>query len=116
MRHHSKNRKFGLEEGPRHALLKSLARNLVLEKKIQTTLAKAKTIRPIVEKLVTKARTNDLSTRRLLISRTGSIEMTNALLTDLGPKYKSRQGGYTRIIKLPSRRVDGSPMAVIEFV
>lgn len=115
MRHHNKNRKFGLEEGPRNALLKSLTRAMVLEQKIQTTLAKAKSLRPIVEKLVTKAKINDLATRRLLISRT-SEDVAKVLLSDLGPKYKSRQGGYTRITKLPPRRVDGADMAVIEFV
>lgn len=115
MRHHNKNRKFGLEAGPRRALIKSLTRAVVLEQKVKTTLAKAKTIRPIVEKLVTRAKVDNLANRRLLISKT-SEDVAKVLLTDLGPKYKTRPGGYTRITKLPARRADGADMAVIEFV
>lgn len=116
MRHHSANRKFGREEGPRKALIKSLVRSLVLEQKITTTEAKAKELRPIVEKFVTSARKSTLATRRLLISKIGSEEAAKVLIEELGPKYLKRAGGYTRITKLPPRAVDGAPMAVIEFV
>ena len=116
MRHHKQNRKFGRERGQRSALLKSLALSLVMHKKITTTEAKAKELRPFVEKLVTRAKTKTLASQRLLVSRLGSPLGAKELMNDLGPKYEKRQGGYTRIFKLPRRLSDGSPMAIIEFV
>ncbi|MEK7095535.1 MAG: 50S ribosomal protein L17 [Patescibacteria group bacterium] len=116
MRHHSTKRKFGREMTQRDALMRSLARNLINEGRITTTLAKAKSLRPYVEKLVTKAKAGDLAARRLLISRIQGEKEVKALVETLGPKYKSRAGGYTRIIKLPRRELDAAPMAMIEFV
>lgn len=116
MRHHDNIRKFGRERGQRRALLKSLALSLVTRKKIKTTEAKAKELRPFVEKLVTRAKTKNLASQRLLVSRLGSVEGARELLSNLGPKYRKRSGGYTRIVKLPHRLSDGSPMAVIEFI
>lgn len=116
MNHHSTKRKFGREAGQRDALVQSLARSLVIHNQITTTLAKAKEIRPIVEKMVTKAKTGTLASRRLLISRVGDAETAKSLIEVIAPKYKDRKGGYTRIIKLPRRETDGSEMAVIEFV
>lgn len=116
MRHHSKNRKFGREKGQRVALLKSLVNSLIRDEKIKTTLAKAKELRPIAEKLVTQARDNSVSSRRLIISRTGSPETASALISTIAPKYADRKGGYTRITKLGRRIKDGSDMAIIEFV
>ncbi|MSU55571.1 MAG: 50S ribosomal protein L17 [Candidatus Taylorbacteria bacterium] len=116
MRHHDNIRKFGLERGQRVALLKSLALALVTNKKITTTEAKAKEIRPFVEKLVTRAKIKTLASRRLLTSRLGSPEGVKELVDTLAPKYEKRAGGYTRIVKLPRRLSDGSAMAVIEFV
>jgi large subunit ribosomal protein L17 len=116
MRHHDNIRKFGRERGQRLALLKSLALALVTRKKITTTEAKAKELRPFVEKLVTKAKTNTLASRRILISRLGTIAGAKELLDILAPKYEKRSGGYTRIVKLARRLSDGSAMAVIEFV
>ncbi len=116
MRHHSVNRKFGREVGQRRALIKSLTRALVLEKKITTTLAKAKELRPIVEKLVTKAKKGTLAARRDIISTSGSEEVAKVLVETLAPQYKSRLGGYTRVLKLPPRGKDGAAMAIIEFV
>jgi large subunit ribosomal protein L17 len=116
MRHHSSKRKFGREMNQRDALIRSLARNLVNEGRITTTLAKAKSLRPFVEKLVTKAKTGTLASRRLVVSRVHGERETKVLFTDLAKKYKDRKGGYTRIIKLPRRELDAAPMAMIEFV
>lgn len=116
MRHHDKIRKFGREVGQRKALLKSLALSLVLNKKITTTEDKAKELRPFMEKLLSRAKMNNLASRRLLISRLGAMAGVSELIENLGPKYKERHGGYTRIVKLGRRFSDGSHMAVIEFV
>jgi len=116
MRHHDNIRKFGLERNQRHALLKSLALSLITHKKITTTEAKAKEIRPFVEKLLTRAKTKTLASQRLLVSRLGNLKGVKELINTLAPKYEKRQGGYTRIIKLPRRLSDGGAMAVIEFV
>ena len=116
MRHHNTNRKFGLERGQRKALLRSLVRSLVLHGKIQTTSEKAKELRPIVEKLVTRAKSASIPARRLLQSKTGSAYVADKLIVDIAPKYKSRSGGYTRIVKLGTTRNDGSARAIIEFV
>jgi large subunit ribosomal protein L17 len=116
MRHHSSKRKFGREKNQRNALIKSLARSLVLHGKIETTLAKAKELRPFAEKLVTRAKEESLASRRTIIEKIGNGQQVKILVDDIAPKYKERKGGYTRIIKLPRRNGDASPMAHIEFV
>lgn len=109
-------RKFGREKNQRNALMKSLVTALIKQGKIKTTLAKAKEMRPMVEKIITKGKTDTLASRRLLLSRLGLETAVSKVLKDLSPKYKERSGGYTRIVKLPQRISDGSPMAYIEFV
>jgi len=94
----------------------SLARNLIKSEKIQTTTAKAKELRPMIEKLVTKAKTDTLASRRLVTARLRSTSDMKKLFDTIAPKYKTRTGGYTRIVKLPNRDLDGAPMALIEFV
>jgi len=116
MRHHNINRKFGREAGQRKALMRSLAEALIKHGKIKTTEAKAKELRPLVEKMVTRAKTNTLTSRRLLISRLGKEAQVKELLEIIAPRYLKRAGGYTRITKLAPRQSDGSKMAVIEFV
>ncbi len=116
MRHQKVNRKFGLKTQQRGALLKSLANNLVLSGKIITTEPKAKSLRPIAEKLLTTAKAGTVAARRLLSTRMGDPVAVKKLVDDIAPKYKDRTGGYTRVVKLPRRRGDGSSMAVIEFV
>ena len=118
MRHHNTNRKFGRVRRQRTALLRSLAVSLIDRENIRTTEAKAKELRPFVEKLVTKSRENSVSVKRLLISKLGSGtgSVVKKLTEDIAPKYKNRAGGYIRITKLPFRKGDGSPMAKIEFV
>lgn len=116
MKHHKAGRTFGLKTGKRQALLKSLALSLVMKKKITTTEAKAKEVRPFVEKLITKAKMKTPASHRLVISRLGAERGAKEILSVLADKYEKRAGGYTRIIKLPRRLSDGAAMAVIEFV
>jgi large subunit ribosomal protein L17 len=116
MRHHSSKRKFGREMNQRDALMRSLARNLVNEGRITTTLPKAKSLRPFVEKLVTKAKTGTLASRRIVNSRIQGEKETKELFDTIAKKYTTRSGGYLRIIKLPARALDAAPMAMIEFV
>jgi len=115
MKHHKKTRKFGREKGQRDALLKALAHGLILHDAIKTSEAKAKELRPFIEKLITKGKIGTPHARRLLNSRVG-IDAGEKLITTIAPKYKDRKGGYTRIIKLGRRISDGSPMARIELV
>lgn len=116
MRHHSNVKKFGREKNQRHALMRSLARNLIRDNEIQTTAAKAKALRPYVEKLVTKAKVATVASRRLIDSRLMGPTETKKLFAEIAPKYADRKGGYLRIVKLPNRDLDGAPMALISFV
>jgi large subunit ribosomal protein L17 len=115
MSYQRSKRKFGREKNQRVALMKSLAYALATEGKIKTTEAKAKALRPFIEKLVTLGKKEGLATRRLLTSRVGR-EAAKIIATELSPKYKERPGGYTRITKMVRRASDGAPQAVIEFV
>lgn len=115
MRHQKKGRKFGRETNERKALLRSLVYNFILKKKIKTTEAKARELRPVAEKLVTRAKTDTLANRKIIISKIGE-QAAKKLFNEIAPSYKNRAGGYTRIMKLPPRKADGSKMAVIEFV
>ena len=96
-------------------MMKSLALSLVLKGKIKTTDAKARELRPYAEKLITLGRVGTTASRRLLVSRLGSLG-AEKIVKDVAPKYKTRAGGYTRITKLQARVSDGSLMAVIELV
>jgi large subunit ribosomal protein L17 len=91
-------------------------RALVLHDGIDTTEAKAKEIRMHIEKAITLAKKGTIASKRLVIARVGSVEAGEKLVTDITPKYKTRAGGYTRVIKLPRRQNDASKMARIEFV
>jgi large subunit ribosomal protein L17 len=115
MRHGNVNRKFGRERGQRKALLRSLARSLVLRGRMQTTLAKAKEIRPLVEKMVTRGRTDTLHSRRLLIASLGDERAAKKLIAT-AKGYEGRTGGYLRIVKMGPRKGDAAQMALIEFV
>lgn len=117
MRHHNNVRKFGRTNSQRDALLKGLMLALIAHGKIETTEAKAKELRPEIEKMVTKANVGTLASRRLVISRLYNLTAeANKLINEIAPKYKGRTGGYTRITKLPRRSGDASKMAVIEFI
>lgn len=115
MRHGNVNRKFGRERGQRAALLRSLARSLLLRGKMTTSLAKAKEIRPLVEKMVTRGKAPTLASRRHLIAQLGDEALVTKLFTT-SEKYKGRAGGYLRITKMGPRKGDAALMAVIEFV
>ena len=117
MRHANNKRKFGRVKNQRNALMKGLALNLIKKEKIMTTEAKAKELRPYVEKLVTRAKQNTVYGKRLINARLyNSATEVSKLFNTIAPKYSERAGGYTRITKLPRRLSDGSAMAVIEFV
>lgn len=111
-----KNKKrFGRKRDQRRALILSLSRALVVNEKIKTTHAKARELRPFIEKTVTRAKENTVFNRRFL-ARRFSDEVAKKLIEEIGPRYKDRPGGYTRIVKLGQRGEDGAEMAVIEFV
>lgn len=116
MRHHNRNKKLGRDRDGRRALLKSLICSLIRDEKIKTTETKAKQLRPFIERLVTKAKTDTVANRRFVLSRIGNAAQTKKLFVNVAPKYKESKGGYTRVIKLPIRLSDGSKMALIEFV
>jgi len=117
MRHHSSVRKFGRSKSQRHALLKGLVLSLIAHGKIETTEARAREVRPFVEKMVTKALVGTLASRRLVISRLYNLKAPATKLIDtIAPNYKDRTGGYTRITKIGSRAGDASKMAIIEFI
>ena len=117
MKHHNKQRKFGRVRKVRTALLRSLMRALVLNGSIETTLAKAKEIRPMIEKLVTLAKKDTVASRRVLSSRLGNdIETSTKLHDELAKEFKDRPGGYTRVTKLGKFARDTRDHARIEFV
>ena len=117
MRHQRKTVKLGRKQGHRDALLANLAVSLIEHGRIKTTIAKAKAVRPFVEKLVTKAKNGTLHSRRMALADLRHNEGAVAkLFTEIGPLNAERKGGYTRIVKLGQRRSDASEMAVIEWV
>ncbi len=117
MRHLKKGKKFGRLKGPRQHFLRNLASDLIRKEKIETTETRAKAIRPIVEKLVTLAKKQNLASRRLLISRLHNARVAQKMYEDIGPRYLEKKGGYLRITKSSkARKRDGSQLAVIEFV
>jgi len=111
----NKGRKFSRKIGPRNALLRVLANNFLLHEKIKTTEAKAKELRSIAEKMITRAKNVNLANRRLLAKEL-TPTLTKKIINDLAPRYKERHGGYTRIIKLGPRHSDGAKMVIIELV
>ena len=117
MKHHKKIRKLGRVKKQRTGLLRSLARSLILHEKIQTTESKAKEIRPFIEKLITRGKTDSIANRRLVSSRLGGAqEAVEKLFNKISPKFKSRAGGYTRITKTGIRKGDAAKEAIIEFI
>jgi large subunit ribosomal protein L17 len=121
MRHRRKTVKLGRRADHRDALLANLACSLIEHNRIKTTVAKAKALRPFVEKLVTKARLNTVHARRLVAGKLGPNSLrvekvVRKLFGDIAPLNATRPGGYTRIVKLGPRQSDAAPMAFIEFV
>ena len=116
MRHQVKGRKFGRNTKHRKALIRNLAKSLITHETIHTTVAKAKDIRPLVEKLVTRGRDNTLHARRQLLSFfQNDSKVVDKTLT-LGARFATRHGGYLRIVKTGYRQGDAAPMAIIQFI
>ena len=117
MRHHNANRKFNRSKNQRVALVRGLAQAIILEERVLTTEAKAKELRPKIEKLITRAKNPSLSNRKLLLAGFyNNTETVEKLISGIAPRYIERAGGYTRITKIAPRKGDGSKMAVIELV
>lgn len=116
MKHQNKGRKFGREIGVRKALIKSLLHNFIVYGKIKTTEAKAKEIRPVMEKIITAAKKGTIAARRQVFKKLANQKDICKIFNDIAPKYKERKGGYLRIIKTAPRKTDAAKMAIIEFV
>jgi large subunit ribosomal protein L17 len=116
MRHRNAGRKLNRTASHRRAMFANMAAALIKHEQIVTTLPKAKDLRPIVEKLVTLAKRGDLHARRLAVSEIRDIGMVKKLFDTIGPRYRERAGGYTRVLKAGFRHGDSAAVAVIEFV
>ena len=116
MRHGFRGRRFNRSSEHRQAMFANMASALLKHEQIVTTLPTAKDLRPVVEKLITLGKRGDLHARRLASSRIRDEAMVKKLFDVLGPRYRERQGGYTRVLKAGFRYGDNAPMAVIEFV
>ncbi len=116
MRHGCAGRQFGRNSGHRKALLRMLVTALLKNEKIETTTAKAKEMRPLAEKMITLAKRGDLHARRQALSFIQDDAVVSSLFTQIGPRFSSRAGGYTRIVPTRNRPGDAAPMAVIELV
>ncbi|MDP3245125.1 MAG: 50S ribosomal protein L17 [bacterium] len=116
MRHLKKGKTLDRKRGPRLALLRGLANNFILYEKIKTTQARAKVLRSLVERLISLSKNPTLAHRRLLIKSLYTEGAVKKALEVLGPRYKERAGGYTRIIKLKQRQGDGAPIVLLELV
>lgn len=116
MRHKVKKFTLGRKRAPRKALLRNLAQSLVLHGSIKTTTAKAKALRTVVEPLVTRARKGTLADRFQIARVLYTKPAVKKMVEEIGPKYKDRNGGYTRITKIGRRSNDGAEMSRIEFV
>lgn len=116
MRHHKAHRTLHRDKRQRTALLRSLARSLVLSESIVTTVAKAKELKPFIEKLVTTSKAGTLASRRLVLARINSVEATEKLSETLAKRYEKRDGGYTRITRLGQVGKRVGEQARIEFI
>jgi large subunit ribosomal protein L17 len=116
MRHGKVHRKLNRTPEHRRAMFANMAAALIKHEQIITTLPKAKDLRPVVEKLVTLGKRGDLHARRQAVAKIRDIAMVKKLFDVLGPRYKDRNGGYTRVLKAGFRHGDSAPVAVIEFV
>ena len=116
MRHGKAHRKLNRTHTHRKAMFANMAASLIKHEQITTTLPKAKELKPIADKLITLAKRGDLHARRQAISQIRDVAMVGKLFETLGPRYKERSGGYTRVMKAGFRYGDNAPRAVIEFV
>jgi large subunit ribosomal protein L17 len=116
MRHRKDTLKLGRTSAHRKSLLGSLVCNLVLARRIRTTIVKAKAARRLAERMVTLAKRNTVSARRAAVARLHRQEVVKDLFGHIGPAFKDRAGGYTRIVRLGQRGGDGAEMAILEWV
>ena len=116
MRHQKNTRKLGRTSSHRDAMLANLVASLIIHKRVKTTLAKAKTARPLAEKLVTLGKGGTLHDYRLAVAKIGQEDAVKELFKKIAPGFKDRKGGYTRILKLGPRQSDSAPIAFLEWV
>jgi large subunit ribosomal protein L17 len=116
MRHKKLGRRFSRDSSHRQAMFSNMAAALIRHEQIVTTLAKAKDLKRVIDKYITLAKRGDLNSRRLAASRLRDEDMAKKLFDTLAPRYKNRQGGYSRVVKAGFRYGDSAPRAVIELV
>lgn len=116
MRHNNKGKKLGRLKGPREALMRNLATSVILFEKVQTTKAKAKAVRPLVERMITTGKKGGLTAKRRLAATLRGDNAVQKVMVDIAPRYANRPGGYTRITALGRRQGDAAEMAQIELV
>jgi large subunit ribosomal protein L17 len=116
MRHRNSGRQLSRNSSHRHALLRNMATSLLRHETIRTTVPKAKELRRVVEPLITLAKVDSLAKRRLAFSRLRDVSVVEKLFVDLGPRFKARAGGYTRILKMEPRPGDSADMALMQLV
>ena len=109
-------RKLGRTSDQRRAMLRAMTTYLLENGKIETTFYRAKEVQPVVEKMITLAKTNTLASRRKALSYVTKEDVVHKLFTEIGPKYAERNGGYTRVVRTGPRRGDAAEMAIIELV
>jgi len=116
MRHHLSGRQLSRNSSHRHAMLRNMSVSLLRHETIRTTLPKAKELRRVVEPLITLAKRDGDANRRVAFSRLRDASVVEKLFTDLGPRFKARPGGYTRILRMVPRSGDSAPMALVQLV
>jgi len=116
MRHGYRGRRFNRSAEHRKAMFANMCQALIKHEQIITTLPKAKDLRPVIEKLITLGKRGDLHARRQAIAQIRDVQLVKKLFDVLGPRYKDRNGGYTRVLKAGFRFGDNAPLAVIEFI
>jgi large subunit ribosomal protein L17 len=116
MRHQRKGRKLGRDGAHRKALYANLTNELIRHGRIRTTLAKAKEVRPVAERMITLGKRGDVHAHRQAVSFLRSKDAAHALFSEVAPRYAERQGGYVRIVKLGARYGDAAEMAYLELV
>jgi len=116
MRHHLSGRQLSRNSSHRHAMLRNMSVSLLRHETIRTTLPKAKELRRVVEPLITLAKNDAESNRRLAFARLRDAQVVEKLFAELGPRFRSRPGGYTRILRMLPRAGDAAPMAIMQLV
>jgi len=116
MRHHLSGRQLSRNSSHRHALMRNMSVSLLRHETIRTTLPKAKELRRVVEPLITLAKSDGDANRRIAFARLRDAEVVEKLFADLGPRFRARPGGYTRILRMVARPGDSAPMALMQLV